>query len=157
MTGADLISIYVFDQFVRETSAVLPRKEALQWTYASGAKVAPSADLNPFLGQPWYEAAREVTRTLERRIAGTHNDAGLAKGVSAKYKSFAEEFVEFLLKAKVLRRVKKAGKDKAGEWVVAVSSKHRSVIHEFSVNGHVDEVLAPFFSKHLGGRKSPPE
>ena len=69
-TDAEINSILVFDEFTLNTSSVLRGVDARQWLFSKRAKVADSHELNPLLGKPWYEAAREVTRTLERRMAG---------------------------------------------------------------------------------------
>ncbi|MCG8429659.1 MAG: pentapeptide repeat-containing protein, partial [Candidatus Omnitrophica bacterium] len=71
-TRSEIVSIYVFDGYDSGTLAILKGKNARQWLFSHGAKVSPVNDLNPYMGKPWYEAAREVTRTLEQRIAGGH-------------------------------------------------------------------------------------
>lgn len=63
--SSELESIYVMDRFDRRTSGVFSGRDARQWLYSTGALVSPTSDLNPLLGKPWYEAAREVMRTLE--------------------------------------------------------------------------------------------
>lgn len=143
-TKADVNSILVFDEFNLRTSAVLAGLDARQWLYSHGAKVAHMDELNPLLGKPWYEAAREVTRTLERRIAGTHQDSSLAKGTKLQYRELANEFVDFLKSRGVLQKVKASGK---GSTIVKVASTHREAIREFSLNGIIGDVLRPFFDR----------
>ena len=78
---ADVQSIYVYDDFGRRTTAVLEGRDARQWLFSHGAEVYPSNDLNHLLGDESYEAAREVMLTLNKRIAGTHDEKGL-EGIS---------------------------------------------------------------------------
>ena len=143
---AEIDSIYVFDRFGSNTSAVLKGREARQWLFSNGALVSPADDLNPLMGKAWYEAAREVMRTLERRIAGTHEDRSLSKGTRAEYRVFAREFVDFLINCGVLEKIKKA--KKGSGWVVRVQAKHRNLVHVFSSEGKIDPIIEPFFVKH---------
>lgn len=143
-TDAEITSILVFDEFTLNTSSVLTGVDARQWLFSNGAKVADSDELNPLLGKPWYEAAREVTRTLEKRMAGTHQDSSLAKGTKLEYRDLANEFVDFLKSRGVLERVKTSGK---GSTIVRVARAHREAIHEFSQNGAIHDVLRPFFDR----------
>ena len=99
---AEIVSIYVFDEFDTKTHAVLFGKEARQWLFSRGASVRSPEELNPLQGKLWYEAAREVTRTLERRIAGTHQNTSLSKGTDLKYRKFASAFVGHLRNQGVL-------------------------------------------------------
>jgi hypothetical protein len=146
-------SIYVMDNFDTRTSGVNAGQAARQWLFTRGAKVYPTDDLNPLLGQPWYEAAREVTRTLERRIAGTHQDVSLSKGTHSAHRGFARDFVDFLVQREILRRV---GKSRTGPGhVVKVNPKFRSVISDFSVRGVVAPELEPFFYQHLANASKP--
>jgi hypothetical protein len=159
LVGADFTqmdtesSIYVMDNFDTRTSGVNAGQAARQWLFTRGAKVYPTDDLNPLLGQPWYEAAREVTRTLERRIAGTHQDVSLSKGTHSAHRGFARDFVDFLVQREILRRV---GKSRTGPGhVVKVNPKFRSVISDFSVRGVVAPELEPFFYQHLANASKP--
>ena len=148
---AEIQSIYVFDQFSSRTKMILEGKNARQWLFSHGAVVSDESELNPLLGKPWYEAAREVTRTLEHRIAGTHQDSSLAKGTSLKYRHLAQEFVKHLRSRGVLQDVKRSGK---GTWVVKVKAEHRHTIREFSEDGVIGDVLRAFFDKYSEERKS---
>jgi hypothetical protein len=145
--SAELESIYVFDHFERRTSGVYKEKDARQWLFSSGALVFPVDDLNQLLGRPWYEAAREVTRTLEKRIAGTHQDVALSKGTKSDQREFARAFVDFLVSQKVLFRVKKS--DTGPGWILKVHRSYRGTISDFSQNGIIDPVLKPFFDRYL--------
>jgi len=143
----EIISIYVFDQFTTQTTSVLKGKDSRQWLYSNNSKVYPTNDLNPLMGKHWYEAAREVMRTLERRIAGTHQDVSLSKGTKVHLRKFAKEFVNYLMTKNILI---KAEKSKTGPgWVVKVNPDYRKLIHNFSVNGTISPELEPFFKKHL--------
>ena len=146
----DIQSIFVYDEYDRRTSLVLSGRDARQWLYSHGAIVANSEELNQYLGQPWYEAAREVTRTLAHRLAGTHQDSGLAKGTKLAYRDFAISFVDYLKSKKVLKDVKKAGSNMG--WVVKVAAEYRKTITDFSEKGIIGDILKPFFDKHM--RKS---
>lgn len=143
----ELVSIYVFDEFKTGTTALLQGKDARQWLYSQGALVHPTTDLNPLMGQPWYEAAREVTRTLEHRIAGSHQDTSLSKGTKPHHRDFAKDFVGFLVSKNILLRGKKS---KTGSgWLVKVNANYRQLIHDFSIDGKIAAELEPFFRKHL--------
>jgi hypothetical protein len=87
-TKGDILSIYVYDEFDTNTFSILKGKQARQWLFSREAKVFPNNDLNPLMGKPWYEAAREVTRTLEHRIAGKHQPSSLSKGTKREYREF---------------------------------------------------------------------
>jgi hypothetical protein len=146
-TQAEIISIYVNDEFDTGTSAVLKGKNARQWLFSHGAKIYPIKDLNPFMGMPWYEAAREVTRTLEHRIAGSHQDVSLSKGTRNEYRDFAKEFVRFLMTKQIL---KKGIKSKTGPgYVVKVNPDDRQLIHNFSREGIISSKIKPFFDKYI--------
>ncbi len=149
---AEITSIYVYDDYSARTTAMLTGKDARQWLYSRGALVHPSEDLNPLLGRPWYEAAREVTRTLEHRIAGSHQDTSLAKGTSLRHRKFAKQFVEFLVSHKILLKKKKS--DTGPGWIVLVNPKFRNVIKSFSQDGAINKELEPFFKKHLSDEDS---
>ena len=146
---AEIVSIFVFDEYDTRTSAILGGRQARQWLYSSGALVSPSNDLNPLLGKPWYEAAREVTKTLEKRIGGTHQDVPLSKGTNVAYREFATEFVGFLVSSKILKRVRKSSKGPG--YVLRLEKEYRAAIHDFSRDGKITEVLEPFFAKFLKG------
>ena len=143
---ANVLSIHVFDEFDSRTSGILKGDKAAQWLFSHDAKVADSEKLNPLIGKPWYEAAREVTRTLEKRLRGTHQKRSLAKGTPAKYRPLANEFVEFLVQKGVLVRVVKS--DFGGGWVVKLDPSYQSDIIEFSQRGRIGDSLKPFFQKH---------
>lgn len=146
-SNAEVISIYVNDEYDTGTSTVLSGKNARQWLYSHGARVSPISDLNPFMGMPWYEAAREVTRTLEHRIAGTHQDVSLSKGTKKEYRDFAREFTKFLMSKKILL---KTIKSKTGPgYVVKVNPDERQLVHDFSKRGIISEKIKPFFNKYL--------
>ncbi len=146
--SAELDSIYVFDQFEKRTSGVYKGKDARQWLFSNGGLVYPDEDLNPLLGRPWYEAAREVTRTLEKRMAGTHQDVALWKGTRTEQRDFARAFVEFLTSQGILFQVKKS--DTGPGWVLKVHRKHRSLISDFSQRGVISPELKSFFDRYLG-------
>jgi len=143
---ADVQSVYVYDDFGRRTTAVLEGRAARQWLFSHGALVFPSNDLNRLLGDKSYEAAREVMMTLNKRIAGTHDESGLIKGTDLAYRSFAARFVRHLVSVHVLEKVRQSGYGDG--WVYKVSSEHRSVVSEFIENGTVGPLLAAFFAKH---------
>ena len=145
--SSELESIYVFDRFDKRTSGVYSGKEARQWLFSNGAFVFPYDDLNPLMGRPWYEAAREVVKTLEKRIAGTHQDVALSKGTQAEQREFARDFVDFLVTKGVLFRVKKS--DTGPGWIVKVHRQHRKTISEFSEHGSIPQVLESFFDRYL--------
>lgn len=144
---AQLDSVYVYDEYDKRTTAMLRGRDARQWLWSRGALVSRTDDLNPFLGRPWYEAAREVMRTLEKRIAGTHQDVSLVKGIDHSYREFAWEFVNYLVKVGIIRRVGKA--DHGGEWIIKAEKDHYPIIHEFSEHGTIRTILKPFFDKRL--------
>jgi hypothetical protein len=146
LRNAEIQSIYVFDEFQTETSAVLSGREARQWLFSRGATVYPTDDLNPLLGNPWYHSAREVAKTLTRRIAGTHKQISLAKGSNLKYRKFATEFVDYLREKGMLQEVSKASL--GGGSVVKLKKEFRAVIDGFAEEGKIDERLLPFFQKH---------
>jgi len=152
INGADFVeseleSIYVMDQFDKRTSGVFSGKDARQWLFSNGALVSPTEDLNPLLGKPWYEAAREVMRTLERRMAGTHQDVSLVKGTQAEQREFARSFVDFLISKKILNKI---GRSNTGPgWVLRVSRGHRDTVSEFSQHGKISREIKPFFDRHL--------
>lgn len=147
LTTSDVISIYVFDEHDKKTSAIISNEDALQWLFTHGAKVKNHEKLNPLLGQAWYEAAREVTKTIEKRIAGSHQDVSLSKGTKFENRQFAQEFVEFLKKKKILLFVSKS-KTGPGD-VVKLDPGYRDDIVAFSKHGKISAKLAPFFRKYL--------
>ena len=145
--GSQIDSIYVFDEFDTRTSAVFMGKDARQWLFSNGAKVHPASDLNPYLGQPWYEAAREVTRTLERRIAATFQETSLAKGTKKKYREFAKGFVEHLKSKGILEPIFKSKHSKGS--VVRVRKDMRGVVTDFSQKGIIHDDLMDYFQEFL--------
>lgn len=152
MSGCDfekseIVSIYVFDEYEKKTSAILDGNDAAQWLYTKGSNVNNKSKLNPLLGQTWYEAAREVTKTIERRIAGTHQDVSLAKGTKTEQREFAHAFVTFLKKKKILLAVAKS-KTGPGD-VVKLDTTYRDDIVNFSKFGKISQNLAPFFRKFI--------
>ncbi len=144
---AEVTSIYVFDTFDRRTLTILEGKSARQWLFSRGARVKDSQELNRLMGRDWYEAAREVTRTLERRMAGQHQEVGLVKGIEVKRRQLAISFVKYLAKRRILQRIKKSASGDG--WVVRVNPTFRDTIHEFSENGVISENLKPFFDRHI--------
>jgi uncharacterized protein YjbI with pentapeptide repeats len=145
--NSELESIYVMDRFDKKTSGVFSGKDARQWLFSNNALVYPTDDLNPLLGKPWYEAAREVTRTLERRMAGTHQDVSLVKGTQAEQRDFARHFVDFLISKKIVNKVRKSTTGPG--WVLRVSHEHRNVVSEFSQHGRIAPEIKPFFDRYL--------
>jgi hypothetical protein len=149
---AETISIFVHDQFVKNTVAVLRGVDAQQWIFSSGGLVSDSRALNPYLGQPWYEACREMARTLAGRMAGTHEANGLVKGTRLADRSTAGKFRDFLVKLKVLEVV---GRSKSsGASILKVSSSGRKSISEFAEKGVIDPSFKPFFEPLIGERIS---
>jgi hypothetical protein len=147
---AEINSIYVYDEYDLQTTSILKEKNARQWLYTRGALVTPSNDLNPLLGQPWYEAAREVAKTLVRKISGSHQDVSLAKGTKKHHREFANEFTSFLISSKILVKVEKS---KTGPgYVVKLDKQYRKMITEFSENGKISVELGKFFDRHLKDR-----
>lgn len=145
--GAEIESIYVYDKYDTNAVKVLSGKNARQWLYSHGAQVFPTDDLNHLMGKPWYEAAREVTRTLEHRITGTHQDISLSKGTKKEHRAFAEEFVEHLVSKRILLKVTKSRSGPG--WVVKLDKKYLKIITAFSQEGKIHEILVPFFKKYL--------
>lgn len=144
---SEITSIFVFDEYDKKTSAILSGNDALQWLYTNGSFVSNQANLNPLLGQAWYEAAREVTKTIERRLAGTHQDVSLAKGTKTELREFAHDFVDFLKKKKILVVVAKS-KTGPGD-VIKLDPFYRDDIVNFSKFGKISQNLAPFFQKFI--------
>ena len=144
---SEIVSIFVFDEYEKKTSAILAGNDAAQWLYTKGSKVNNQSNLNPLLGQAWYEAVREITKTIERRIAGTHQDVSLAKGTKAEQRKFAHAFVDFLKKKRILMVVAKS-KTGPGD-VVKLDTAYRGDIVNFSQSGKISQNLAPFFRKFI--------
>ncbi|MCY4488976.1 MAG: NACHT domain-containing protein [Deltaproteobacteria bacterium] len=144
LSCAEIESIFVFDEFETRTRALLQGRHARQWLYSQGAKVENPEELNQLLGRPWYEAAREVTRTLQRRIAGSHQDSSLAKGTDLKYRPFAEDFVKHLRTCGILEDIKRG---RSGT-VVRVVPEHRNAIQRFNEEGTIDPLFQSFFEKY---------
>lgn len=144
---SEIISVYVFDEYNKKTSAILSGDDARQWVFTNGAIVKDQANLNPLLGQTWYEAAREVTKTIENKIAGTHQDVSLAKGTKLDQRNFAHAFVEYLKKKKILVVIAKS-KTGPGD-VVKLDPAYRNDIVEFSKYGKISQNLAQFFRKYI--------
>ena len=86
-------------------------------------------------------------RTLERRISGSHQDVSLAKGTKIAQRDLAREFVRFLVRAKVLKRIKKS--DRGPGYVLRVVEHQRTVVSDFSQKGKIDPILMPFFDRYL--------
>ncbi|WP_156925368.1 NACHT domain-containing protein [Nitratidesulfovibrio termitidis] len=146
-SGSDIESIYAYDKFITNTSSILTGKDARQWLYSSGAIIDKTDDLNPLAGQPWYEAAREVTRTLQSRISGTHQDISLIKGTDIIYRPFAKEFVKFLQTKGIITIV---AKSKTGPGnVIKVTKKYWPAIQAFCNNGAIHTDFKSFFEKYL--------
>lgn len=148
-SNADVISIYVYDQYEKRTSSILTKNEARQWLYSSGAMVAEQERLNPLYTMPWYLAAQEVAKTIEKRLSGTHKEHGLAKGTQEEFREVAQKFVRYLVTKKILLRVKK---DRA-DWIVKLNPKYRSIITEFRSQGNITPELLPFFQQWLKEEK----
>jgi hypothetical protein len=147
-TKAEINSIYVYDEYDTHTTSILKGKNARQWLYSRGAKVHPSNDLNPILGQPWYEAAREVAKTIVKRISGTHQDVSLAKGTKDNQREFAKEFADYLISHKILNKVSKSNTGPG--YVVKLDKKYRKMITEFSEEGKIAPEIKRFIDKHIG-------
>jgi len=144
--AAHIHSIYVNDKFGIGTSGLLRNKEARQWLFSNGALVHPVDDLNPLLGRPWYEAAREVVRTVLSKPNGTHQEASLAKGTDLNLRSFASDFVDHLVRKNVLRRVFKSNQSTG--WVVKLNMKYIGELENFIRAGIISDVLNQFFIEH---------
>ncbi len=144
--AAHIHSIYVLDRYGIGTSGILRNKEARQWLLTQGAFVHPDNDLNPLLGQPWYEAAREVIKTVLSKSKGTHQAASLAKGTDASLRSFASDFVEHLIRKGVLTKVVRS--DQSSGWVVKLNSQYLSALNAFNEKGAIDSIFDEFFKKH---------
>ncbi|MEU5258899.1 pentapeptide repeat-containing protein [Amycolatopsis sp. NPDC021455] len=145
---AEILSIYVNDTFTRGTTAVLEGKDALQWLFSSGALVANIDDLNPYLGRPWYVAAREVAISLSARLAGTHRKKGLSRGTKIRDRALATEFTEYLVKRGVLDVVILKAR-RGGDTVVRVNPDYRSLISELAEGGSIADEIKPFFDKFI--------
>ena len=148
---SEIRSIYVHDHNELRTLALLDDPAARQWLYSAGALVQGYEKLNPLLGQPWYEAAREVTKTLEKRIAGTHQAVSLSKGTKAEYREFAEKFVGYLIRKNILLKMRKSNHGTG--YVVKLDRKYLSTINAFSRDGIIDSNIKPFFEKCLDSAK----
>jgi hypothetical protein len=144
---SEILSIYVYDEFEKKTTAILTNTDAEQWLFSKGSKVSNYSNLNPLLGQAWYEAAREVTKTIERRLVGSHQDVSLAKGTKSDHREFARAFVDFLKQKKILTVITKS-KTGPGD-VVKLNTKYRDDIVDFSKHGKISKKLAPFFRKYI--------
>ena len=143
-SGAEIESLFVFDEFESRTRALLQGRHGRQWLYSQGAQVQHPEELNQLLGKPWYEAAREVTRTLQQRIAGSHQDSSLAKGTNLKYRPFAKEFVKHLRTCGVLEPIKRG---RSGT-VIRVVAEHRDAVKRFNEEGAIDPLFQSFFEKY---------
>jgi hypothetical protein len=144
---SEIVSIYVFDEYEKKTTAILYDNDAAQWLYTKGSNVNNQSNLNPLLGQAWYEAAREVTKTIEKRLAGSHQDISLAKGTKSEQREFARAFVNFLKQKKILLVVAKS-KTGPGD-VVKLDTTYRDDIVNFSKHGKISQNIAPFFRKFI--------
>lgn len=146
MRETEVVSIYVFDEFDTRTKGILRGKQARQWLYCHGAQVSPTDDLNPYLGQPWYAAAREVAATIGKRITGSFQDVSLFKGTRSEQRDFAASFVDFLTRKNILMRVKKSNRGPG--YVVKLNGNHRSAINDFANDGKIAPILQEFFQKN---------
>jgi uncharacterized protein YjbI with pentapeptide repeats len=144
---AEVISIYVYDQFMHDTIAVLEGDEATQWLFSSRALVSNSDSLNPYLGQPWYDAAREVAVSLKARLAGTHRKRGLIRGTRMTNRRLAAQFTDYLLRRGILTVVRKSRA--GGDQIVQVVAEHRETVVDFADSGKIAPELLPFFTKFL--------
>lgn len=143
---SEIASVFVFDSFVTKTSAVLTGTAARQWLFSRGADVDPTG-LNPHLGKPWYEAAREVVRTLEKRAFGAHQARSLSKGTDVRERAFAEEFVGYLLKNSMLQDL---GKSHDGGRLVKVDPAYLPELTAFAKSGVIGPSLRSFFDRKFG-------
>lgn len=142
---SELVSIFAYDEYTTKTSSYLDNKGARQWLFTRGSFVKKVDDLNILLGKPWYQAAQEVAKTIEQKIAGTLHDSSLYNGTKIGQRDLAKSFVEFLIKKGVLKIVCKS---KLGHGnVVKLNPKFRTAISEFSKNGTIHEILNPFFER----------
>lgn len=144
--NADVDSIYVYDEYDTRTTSVLSGRQARQWLFSHGAKVAPTHDLNPLLGDARYEAAREVAKTACRRIAGTFKLEGLSKGVQSEERKFAKDFADHLLRRGVLQKAVKS-KRGGGGWVVRINPDRRADLVRFSETGAMSKEIKEFFDR----------
>ena len=144
---SEIVSIFVYDEYEKKTSAVIDDHDARQWLFTKGSIVKDQSSLNPLFGQSWYDAAREVTKTIEKRIAGSHQDVSLAKGTKSDQRDFAHAFVDFLKKKKILISIGKS--DTGPGEVVKLDHAYRNDIVEFSKYGKISNNLAPFFKKYI--------
>lgn len=149
-TRADIVSIFVHDEFDAKTNAVLQGRSARQWLFSKGARVSPSDDLNPHLGKPWYQAAREVTYTIKQHLAGTHQEDALYRGTKHAYRQFAEEFVDFLKRRDILEKIKKSSHNNV--WVVRLRSEYREAVNVFTDRGIIPPEFDEFFAKYFRER-----
>jgi hypothetical protein len=149
---AEVLSIYVNDTFIRGTIAVLEGREAAQWLFSSGALVADVEYLNPYLGRPWYVAAREVADSLSSRLAGTHRKKGLVRGTKMRDRGLATEFTDYLLKRGILVAVIRKARG-GGDTVVQVHPDHRSLISQLAEHGTITKELEPFFIEFINQEK----
>ena len=143
--NTEIQSIYVNDVFGRKTIAILTDREARQWLFSHDAMVEPTDDLNPYLGRNWYEASKEVAFTLSKRIAGTHQQASLAKGTKLSDRHIAVTFVEYLIRRNVLEIRKKTTRSV----VVTLRPEFRTAITDFAENGVIAPIFNEFFSTSL--------
>lgn len=151
--SCEIESIYVFDEYDTKTSSILTGRSARQWLFSHGAHVSPDDDLNPLLGKDWYEAAREVTKTLNARIGGSHQDVSLAKGTKAEHREFAKEFVEFMKTRGILTKIKRS--DTGPGYVVKINKTYWRDIEQFSVSGTIGDSFQEFFDKKLTIDRNP--
>lgn len=149
---SEIESIYVNDQWNKKTTGILFDQDAVQWIFTNQGIVKNPESLNPYLGQGWYIAAREVANTIRQKIAGTHSDASLSKGTQTKYRDFAKNFVTFLMKKNILIKVTKVANTRTGKWVVKLDPNFRKDINELAKNGKICEALEPYFSKYVQER-----
>jgi hypothetical protein len=146
-TKTELVSLYVYDEYVSKTSAFFGNKQARQWLFTKRAIVSSVDDLNPLLGKPWYHATQEVAKTLETKIAGSFHESSLYKGTKNDYRDVAKEFVEYLKNKNILIITTSKSKLGYGD-VVKLNPKYRDVISDFSRNGTINDLLEGFFKDY---------
>lgn len=146
--AATVESLYVFDRWGTRTRGVLQGRDARQWLYSNGARVAPTDDLNPLLGRPRYEVARAVARHI--RLQASFHERGLISGISQRNQEDAGEVVELLRREGVIERLHPS--DREG-WVMRVNTAERDAIQRFldlgELSGGIDRALRGFLASEL--------
>ena len=141
---ADITSIYAYDEYVSDTSAILLGHAAKQWLFSRGGDVDETG-MNIYLGKPWYNASREVIRTILKKPFGTHQAASLSKGTPTRDRGLADEFVAYLLKNGILQRI---GKSQYGGFIVKAVPEELPMLASFGERGEIGVSLAMFFRRY---------